>query len=247
MSHTSRDDRFGKALAERARARAAEQRAIEAPLRAGALPSGVDRIAAALEAQAHRESASHSTRAVLVPAPTRARRSPLAWLAVAAVPLAAAAAIALAVRARPHPEEGGVAEYTVSVSGHVETERARGDVVFASLEARPDAIQEVILRPRERSATALAAKVLVVRGGVGAPVDVPTEVSEAGVVRFDMPGALLEGASEVRVAIAPPAQLAETTAGAARASGPMATAGRRDAVVVRVPIEAPMGAGAPHR
>ena len=248
MSHTPRDDRFAKALAGRARARAAEQRALEATLRDGARPSGVDRIAAALEAQADRESASQATRAALAPASTmRARRSPLGWLAIAAAPLAAAAAIALAVRARPHLEEGGAAKYIVSVSGHVETERARGDVVFASLQARPDAIQEVILRPRERSGTALAAKVLVVRGGVGALVDVPTEISDAGVVRFDMPGALLEGASEVRVAIAPPAQLAEAAAVAARPAGSLPMAGRRDVVVVHVPIEAPTGANAPGR
>lgn len=243
MSSTQRDERFANALAERARARAAEQRAIEAPLRNAAPSSSVDRIAAALDAQAHRESTARAPLPALPPA-ARARRSPLAWLAVAAAPLAVAAAIAFVVRGGPHREDGAATEYVVSVSGHVETERARGDVVFASLQARPDAIEEVILRPRERAGTVVAAKVLVVRDGVGVVVDVATEVSEAGVVRFDMPGALLQGASEVRVAIAPPAQLAETAAAAVHTLVPP-TAGRRNVVVVRVPIEAKAGANAP--
>lgn len=232
MSEAMRDESLTKALAERARARAGEQRAIESRLRDEVWPSGVDRIAAALEAQARRESSARAASSA-----RRTLRPRLAWLAVAALPLAAAAAIVLVGRekARMHTEESRSAEYVVSVTGHVDTQRAASDDSFASLQARPDAIQQVLLRPRHRSATALAAKVLVVRDGVGVPVDVATEISEAGVVRIEIPGTLLVGASEVRVAIAPPALLADIAARATHEAAP-ATASS-DVVVVRVPIE----------
>ncbi len=232
MSDALHDESLTKALAEHSRARTAEQHAIESRLGDGAPVSRVDAIAAALEAQAERESSARAA------SPTkRAPRPRVAWLAVAALPLAAAAAIVLVARekARTHTEEIGAAEYAVAVSGHVDTLRAGGDDSFASLQARPDAIQQIVLRPRHRSNAVLAAKVLVVRDGVGVPVDVATEISDAGVVRFDIAGALLIGASEVRVAIAPPALLAEVAARAANEARPTTTI--RDVVVVRVPIE----------
>ena len=226
MSHADSRDALAKALADRARARAAEQRELEASLRDGTPPSGVDAITAALDAQAARESTAR---------PASAGRTALRWLAVAVVPMAAAAAVLLVLRSGPRALPLDTPSYEVAVTGHVQTERAGGPRVFTSLEAHADALEQVVLRPRERIGTKVDAKVVLVKGGAGTVADITTEVSDAGGVRFDVPGALLEGVSEVRVAIAPPALLDETVAAAS--SGATTQLGRAGATIVRVPVD----------
>jgi hypothetical protein len=198
-----RDQDWLRAAGARARARAEEQRALEGP---GGDP---DRILAALDAQARR-----------APARASGRRAAFGWIAAGALPLAAAAAFVVGSRASsPTAHDASAGDYVVSITGHVQAERGAGDGVYGALEARPDAVEEVILRPRARASRPVTAKILVVRDGAESPLDVPTDVSEAGAVRFEVPGATLAGASELRVRIG--------------------TVGDDDARTVRVPIEPP--------
>lgn len=231
------DDRLVKLVGARARARA-HAVAAEAEALAHApdtdVARTVERTLAALGAQ----RAASMTSAVVPSRPRGARRPRLGvrggrWLA-AIVPLAAAVALVVAApwRARPAVTPG---EYVVEVRGHVETERASPGASFATLEARDGSFQSVIVRPRIATHAPLAAKVLVVRGAVGAPLGVTPEASELGTFRVDIPGDALRGASEVRIVIAPRADLDEA-ASAAALSPPRSV---HEAVVLRVPVEPP--------
>ncbi len=154
---------------------------------------------------------------------------------MAIAPFAAAAAVALLLF-RPRAERGvAIGEYVASVSGHVDAVRAARPDDDATLDALPGSVEEVIVRPREATGAKVAASVLVVRGGIAAPTELPLEVSPLGAVRFDMPGDLLLGASEVRVVVAEPEHLAAAVRMAAHGDALGTTVG----AVVRVPVRAP--------
>jgi hypothetical protein len=136
---------------------------------------------------------------------------------------------------------GAPLDYTVSVNGHVETTRTALRVEHTTLEARDDARQEVIVRPQDAVRGPLAAGVLVAGAGTAVVADVETEISELGVVRFDVPGPLLRGARELVVVIAPAGAHPCTFAGSrtlACDAQKVADASRsRDAAVIRIPVE----------
>jgi hypothetical protein len=226
---TSSDDLL-KRLGERARARAREAEAFE-EIRAPRHPAAfrraerIDGLLAAIEGAPSSRSAS-----------ARPRRLGWRWSA-ALVPFAVAAVVALAVRAG-RPVEAPVGDYTFAVSGRVDRVRSASDDPATVLEPREGALQQVIVRPREAARAPVAAQVLLVGPTGAAAAGVEPEVSDLGVVRFDVPGERLRGASEVRVVIAPPAELASAVATVvASASGDPQRLGG-GAVVVRVPVEA---------
>jgi hypothetical protein len=223
MSGRERNDKLLQQLGEEARARAAAAARIEEPRGGAGQSAAADRILAAMAAKRADAPARP---------PTTIPRKRGAWLAAAVVPLAAAAAIVIGLRSRAH--ETFAAEYVASVTGHVATERAGHEAVFTTLQATDGALEQVIVRPREATKGAVAAKVLVVRPSGVEETAFPIEVSELGVVRFDAAGEALRGASEVRIVIAPPDALDDAVK---RAKDPAAPPVLRDAVVVRVPVE----------
>jgi hypothetical protein len=226
------DDRLVKLVGARARARQREAEA-EALARVSAtdVDSTVERTLAALHAQRAASSAGRP----------RSRRARFGIRRVhglvAIVPLAAALALAVGL---PLTTRSGApaGEYAFEVRGHVESERAAADGTFAALEARDGSFQSVIVRPRTATRTKLEARVLVVRGAVGTALEVTPEASDLGTFRIDLPGDALHGASEVRVVIAPHRKLDAAVAAAVRDPSPALD----EAVVVRVPVEAPPAA-----
>lgn len=224
---TTRDD-LVKGLGAHARARAHEVRALEHTLRANVDPAATERILQALAA---------GNRGVA--APTGGSRSRGRW-PVALVPLAMAASVALAMRASStNVPAAPVGEYSVTVDGRAEVQRAARDGVATALEARDGSLQRVTVRPRMAVSGRVAATVLVVGAAVAVADGVEPEVSDLGVVRFEVPGEILARATEVRVVIAPAAQLAAATSAAVAGGLPPSPRGPGAAVVVRIPVEAP--------
>ncbi len=126
----------------------------------------------------------------------------------------------------------GASEYSVSVAGRVEVERAATRAPSSTLQAQAGAIQEVILRPSAPIASPVEATVLVVREGRPQPLGVGAEVTDRGVVRFTVDGDALLGASEVRVILARPQTLSPATA-RSRAVGE-GDEGRMETVTIQV-------------
>jgi hypothetical protein len=226
----SPSDDLLKRVGDRARARADEADALEVEIRAPREPAAFRRTAKVDGVLAAIAAAGPAS------APPVKRAPRWAWIAGVA-PLAAAAVVVLAVRAS-HAPQAPVGEYTFAVSGRVDRARAAHDDVATSLEPREGSLQQVIVRPREAARGPVAAQVLVVRPGGAAAAGVEAEVSELGVVRFDVAGERLRGASEVRVVIAPPDAIDRAVARvtASGAGEPASLDG--GAVVVRVPVEA---------
>jgi hypothetical protein len=187
MSGHERLDPFVSVVAARARERAAEHDPADLPLSDGELATARDRILAALDAK-------HP------PAPRATGRRFARWTTLGIASLATAAALALRLGAAPAAPLDA-REYTVSVTGHVESERAATRPPASTLQSRAGAVQEVVLRPRAPVASAIEAGVLVVRGGQAAPLAARTDVTDRGVVRFTVDGDALVGASEVRVVL----------------------------------------------
>jgi hypothetical protein len=224
-------------LAARARARDAEARAHEDRIAGAPTDPATDDILAALAAQDAARIATPLERLPVVTpiAPHAERSGSRSWgkWAAAIVPLAAAAAFAVHLGFSSGPE-GAAGDYVVSVAGHIETDRAATDSAASTLEARAGSIQEVVLRPREKVAMPVAARILADFTGGVAVLDIPAEVTDRGVVRFTARGDALRGASEVRVVIAPPAKLEAAIDRAKK--GPYA--GEPGVTVVRIAVDA---------
>ncbi len=198
----------------RARAREAGARRIEESCVNGARAADHDRILSALDAQRSAELRAEA------PCSARVRRFAVptkGWVAATAATFAAAAAVVLAIRVGPASEAGPM-DYTVSVTGRVEATRSAPAVPHTTLEARDDAMQEVVVRPREANHAKVVASVLVDRAGSRVPSGIAPEISELGAVRFDVPGPMLHGATALIVVLASPEN-------------------GRDAAEIRIPVE----------
>jgi hypothetical protein len=204
----------------RARAREAERAAGSAEgTRARGSSAKVDGILAAIEAK---------------PAVARSSHGAHAWRwGAAAASLAMAAGFALAMHAHPRDaERAPLAEYSFAVTGKVDVARAEHDETATSLERRDGSTQQVVIRPRDAVRAPIAAEVLAVRASGVTRAEVTTEISDLGVVRFDLAGDGLRDATELRVVIAPPADLASAVAAAAGS-----TVIAAPAVLVRIPVD----------
>lgn len=211
----SAEDDLVKRLGELARAREADARTHA--------PSAVspEFLAAAIVAQQQTER-----HAATVASPRR--KAP--WVALV---LPVAAALALAVgRPWQAPLEAEFGPFVASVSGHVEHERGAARTDSVTLEGVSGARQEVVVRPVSAIRAPMSAAVLVARGSTLERTEVGLEVSEAGVVRFEIDGERLQGASEVRVVLARTENLARAVE-RALAALPVS---RADGLVVILPV-----------
>lgn len=211
----SAEDDLMKRLGELARAREADARTHA--------PSAVspEFLAAAIVAQ------QQSERHAKTIAPPRRKA---AWVALV-LPVAAALALAIG-RPWQAPLEAEFGPFVASVSGHAEHERGARPSGEPILEALSGARQEVVVRPVSAVRVPMSAAVLVARGATLERAEVEVEVSEAGVVRFEIDGERLQGASEVRVVLARTENLARAVE-RALAALPVS---RADALVVILPV-----------
>ena len=129
-----------------------------------------------------------------------------------AAPLAAAAAIALFVGRGPSGSDAALASYELVVEGAGRDERSGAAPAPAeTIEVERGGHLTFLLRPRAARSAEVAARAMIEHDGALRAWDVPSQVSDQGVVRIDATGAglasLPAGASRVVVFVGNPSRL----------------------------------------